>query len=79
MKNVITKKKTLIIAKIKDSEQLVGGYNPSIWDRNGSWRNGKDRVSGQWSVKHETAHRNPWLVAHGVGAGRPLSTGILRG
>jgi hypothetical protein len=29
---VITSKKTLVIAKIKISEQIIGGYNPLDWN-----------------------------------------------
>ncbi|RIA97541.1 hypothetical protein C1645_732378 [Glomus cerebriforme] len=36
------KEKTLVVAKVKDSEQLVGGYNPLIWDKNGDWKNGEN-------------------------------------
>ncbi|RGB38446.1 hypothetical protein C1646_534417 [Rhizophagus diaphanus] len=33
---------TIIIAKIKDSEQIIGGYNPLYWDSNKSWMSTKD-------------------------------------
>ncbi|RIA78887.1 hypothetical protein C1645_746273, partial [Glomus cerebriforme] len=36
------KEKTLVVAKVKDSEQLVGGYNPLVWDKNGGWENGEN-------------------------------------
>jgi len=33
---------TIIIAKIEDSEQIVGGYNPLDWDLNDLWKSTKD-------------------------------------
>jgi hypothetical protein len=36
------KEKTLVVAKIKDTEQLVGGYNPLVWEKKGSWKDGKN-------------------------------------
>jgi hypothetical protein len=33
---------TIVIAKITDSEQIVGGYNPLYWDSNKSWMSTKD-------------------------------------
>ncbi|RGB33194.1 hypothetical protein C1646_761972 [Rhizophagus diaphanus] len=29
---------TIVVAKIKNSEQIVGGYNPFQWDSSGSWK-----------------------------------------
>jgi hypothetical protein len=36
------KEKTLVVAKIKDTEQLVGGYNPLVWEKNDKWKDGKN-------------------------------------
>jgi hypothetical protein len=36
------KRVTITVVKIKDSEQIVGGYNPLEWDSSGSYKSTKD-------------------------------------
>ncbi|RGB29041.1 hypothetical protein C1646_767081 [Rhizophagus diaphanus] len=36
------KRATITVVKIKDSEQIVGGYNPLEWDSSGSYKSTKD-------------------------------------
>jgi hypothetical protein len=33
---------TVVITKIKNSEEIVGGYNPFMWNKSGSWKSTKD-------------------------------------
>jgi hypothetical protein len=33
---------TIVIAKTKNSEQIVGGYNPLVWDSSGAYKSTKD-------------------------------------
>ncbi|RGB38449.1 hypothetical protein C1646_806395 [Rhizophagus diaphanus] len=33
---------TIVVAKIQNSEQIVGGYNPLYWNSNDGWKNTKD-------------------------------------
>ncbi|CAB4373484.1 unnamed protein product [Rhizophagus irregularis] len=41
-KNCDNKGATIWIAKIKNSTQLIGGYNPLNWDQSGSWKTTAD-------------------------------------
>ncbi|CAI2177457.1 5793_t:CDS:2 [Funneliformis geosporum] len=36
--NCDNKGATVVIVKINDSEQIVGGYNPFVWDLTSGWR-----------------------------------------
>ncbi|RIA86946.1 hypothetical protein C1645_878358 [Glomus cerebriforme] len=42
MKNVIIKEQLLVIGKVTNSEQIVGGYNPLFWDSSYSWMSTND-------------------------------------
>jgi|SRR6266498_3596397 len=42
MKNVIIKGATIVVVKIQNSEQIVGGYNPLVWDSSNQWKSTGD-------------------------------------
>ncbi len=33
---------TIVVAKVKNSEQIVGGYNPLVWDKSNQYKSKRD-------------------------------------
>ncbi|GBB93007.1 hypothetical protein RclHR1_00210003 [Rhizophagus clarus] len=44
---------TIVVVKIKNSEQIVGGYNPIFWDSSGSIKNTKDSFIFSFADKND--------------------------
>ncbi|RIA91443.1 hypothetical protein C1645_767425 [Glomus cerebriforme] len=74
---------TIVIAKIKNSNQIVGGYNPFHWDVNGLWKSSNDSflfsfkdVSKFQSVIIGYSKGDPYSIHCGIGYGPMFGIGM---
>uniref|UniRef100_U9U3P6 Serine-enriched protein n=1 Tax=Rhizophagus irregularis (strain DAOM 181602 / DAOM 197198 / MUCL 43194) TaxID=747089 RepID=U9U3P6_RHIID len=56
---------TIVVAKIQNSELIVGGYNPLHWDSNGAYRTTKDSFIFSFTDRNDLQTAKVGYINHG--------------